>query len=446
MPTRKPTATTPPPGAGTTAHPAAHDCQCQQGKNPPSHCCCCHGKSTAPNPCADNGPRACPPPHRCPQPGTVDIPQDTPPYQPGRTATPPWKDGKPKPGDGGEIPWFRGKVRDILRNGPKFGPRKDEFLPYVMVRTASGDTGNRPFSGVFWESPDIYVAPNVDAGVAPLAPPTTAGVARANAPNTLYAHVWNLGNAPAYRVRVEFYWFNPSLGISRSDANLIGAAYVDLGDRANLFPSWRTVRQSYGTYLSRGSHAIVRCPTTWVPTFENNGHECLVVRAFEPMLDTVSPNQFSASSDRHVAQRNIAVVLSSSPASIDMALDLGYAASTGEANVEVSVEGPTSMEWLKLYTGKRDPGLVPATAPVVTGLMPPTPVGTRVAPVSSLPFDNRASLLRTVEKFPRGCEPLRVPLHASVADLKKNQAQVVRVRQTMNGDVIGGYSVVLLGR
>lgn len=47
------------------------------------------------------------------------------------------------------------------------------------------------------------------------------GIARANAPNTLYAHVWNVGKAPAFGVRVEFYWFNPSLGISRADANLI---------------------------------------------------------------------------------------------------------------------------------------------------------------------------------------------------------------------------------
>jgi hypothetical protein len=52
-----------------------------------------------------------------------------------------------------------------------------------------------------------------------LNPPVLGGVAVANVSNTLYAHVWNLGKAPAYRVRVEFYWFNPSLGISRTDAN-----------------------------------------------------------------------------------------------------------------------------------------------------------------------------------------------------------------------------------
>ena len=170
-----------------------------------------------------------PPPR--PQPGTVDVPQPDPPPTVPTGPTPPWHDGKPPPGDPGEIPWFRGQVNGINFKGPKFGPRKDEFLPYLLIRVASGDRGARPFSGVFWESPDIFVAAGVDAAGAPLLPPTGAGVAQAGASNTLYAHVWNLGKAPAYRVRVEFYWFNPSLGINGADANLLGMTRVDLAPR-----------------------------------------------------------------------------------------------------------------------------------------------------------------------------------------------------------------------
>ena len=125
-------------------------------------------------------------------------------------------------------------------------------------------------------------------------PATPGGVARAGAPTTLYAQVWNLGKAPAYRVRVEFYWFNPSLGISRADANLIGATWVDLGNRFARAGSWTEVRGPAGAYLSMGSHIMVRCPTTWVPQYLNNGHECLVVRVSEPMMDAVAPNQFDA--------------------------------------------------------------------------------------------------------------------------------------------------------
>jgi hypothetical protein len=34
------------------------------------------------------------------------------------------------------------------------------------------------------------------------------------------------------------------------------------------------------------------------PAFENDGHECLVVRAFEPILDPTPLDQFSAAADR----------------------------------------------------------------------------------------------------------------------------------------------------
>ena len=386
----------------------------------------------------------CPPPKIEPQPGTVDVPQDQPPPHPRTSDQPSWSD-RPPAGDPGEIPWLRGKIGDIIRKGPTFGPRKDEFLPYLVVRSASGDRGARPLGGVFWESPDIYVVPNQDAGAAPLMPATQGGVAVANAPNTLYAHVWNLGKAPAFRVRVEFYWFNPSLGISRADAYLVGAAWVDLADRFTLYPQWQQMTESSGAYITRGCHAIVRCPQTWFPTFENNGHECLVVRAFEPILDAVDYNQFSPAADRHVGQRNIAVVISSSPASIDLSLNLGYAGAPSDAEVDVRVENPGTMEWLRLYTGRRDPGLVPPAAATVAGFAPPTIAGTRTLDVARLPFDGRELLLRPSERFHRGCEPLRVLFHASARDLKEKQAQVLRVRQRIDGNVIGGYSVVLIG-
>jgi hypothetical protein len=314
------------------------------------------------------------------------------------------------------------------------------------VRTAPNDRGGRPFSGPFWESPDIFVAPDLDAAAAPLLPPSTGGLAKAGAPNTLYAHVWNLGKAPSFRVRVEFYWFNPSLGISRADANLIGAAWVDLANRFTIFPQWRSSEGPAGAYLSRGSHAIVRCPTTWVPTYENGGHECLVVRAFEPLLDPVAPDQFSPAADRHVAQRNISVVEPSSPASLDLALNLGWANSPGDAVVDVQLDPPLSMEWLKLWSGSRNPGFRAPTAEVTAGFLSPEPVGARVLSLAGVPQEARASLLRPKERFRRGCDPLRIPFHASVPELKVGEAQVLRVRQRVDGDVVGGYTVVLARR
>ncbi|MBV8841444.1 MAG: hypothetical protein JO307_01425, partial [Bryobacterales bacterium] len=288
-------------------HAKSHHCDCECHEAPKvhvTHVCDC-GKPARCSRCYPPR-KTCPPPERCPQPGTVDVPQPTPPPPPRTSPQPPWTLPHPGIGDPGLGPWLRGYVNGILRNGPTFGPRAQEYLPYLVVRAAANDNGARPLSGVFWESPDIYVAPNLDASMAPLKPPTLGGVAVANAANTVYAHLWNLGKAPSYRVRVEFYWFNPSLGITFADANLIGAAYVNLENRFTLYSDWQERTDTGTPYLTLGSHAIVRCPQTWIPTYENAGHECLVVRVLEPILDAVNPTQFSAAQDRHVAQRNIA--------------------------------------------------------------------------------------------------------------------------------------------
>lgn len=408
-------------------------------------CCECGKPVTPPKDCGCEPPKKpkCPPPKISPQPGTVNVPQ-TPPPKVKTSPTPIWTVGKPPKDDPGEIPWFKGQINNTLFKGPTFGPRKDEYLPYLLIRAASGDRGGRPLTGVFWESPDIFVAPNLDASAAPLMPPTTGGIAQANAPNTLYAHIWNFGKAPAYRVRVEFYWFNPSLGISFADAHLIGAAWVDLANRFTLYPSWKQVNESYGQWMSQGCHAIVRCPETWVPVFENNGHECLVVRVFEPLLDSLSPTQFSAASDRHVAQRNIAVVQAASPAAIDLGLYLGTPAAPADAEVDLSLEVPANMEWLQLFAGKKNTGFVPATGGVSAGFLAPMAAESKVPALSKVPSKFLRTLLKQREKLSQGCCPLKVSFHAVADDLDPHQAQVIRLRQRVNGETVGGYSVILI--
>ncbi len=387
----------------------------------------------------------CPRPPIPDQPGVVNLPQETPPPPPRTSPSPVWHNpNRPATGTPAEINWFRRQIGNIRRSGPTFGPRKDEYLPYLVIRASSNDRGNRPLSGVFWESPDIFVTPNVDASVAPLSPPTFGGVAVANAPNTLHAHVWNLGNSPAYRVRVEFYWFNPSLGISRADANLIGAAYIDLGNRYTHYPEWRKVDSS-SPYITRGAHAIVRCPVTWFPTYENNGHECLVVRAFEPIKDGLNVDVFSPAANRHVGQRNIAVALSQSPAVVNLPLNLGYPTAPGKVTVDVEIVSPSSMEFLKLYVGPGGTPIATATEPLAAGLFPPSLRDVPILALDRIAFDCRPPLLRSSETFDLGCEPAKVGFHASVETLKPGEGYVVRIRQRIDDQIVGGYSVVLLG-
>ena len=80
--------------------------------------------------------------------------------------------------------------------------------------------------------------------------------------------MWNFGQSAAPNVVVEFYWCDPTLGIGPQSAHLIGQTMVALGARG-----------------SGRSHAVVKCPTAWLPTFVNGGHECLVVRAWDDTSD-----------------------------------------------------------------------------------------------------------------------------------------------------------------
>lgn len=181
------------------------------------------------------------------------------------------------------LPQYMGEQREKKRT--------EQFYPYLLVRSFPGDRGDRPFNNIpFWESPDIWTAVG-DPTTTPEIPPTAGGRVVAGQPNTLYAHVWNLGRAPILGVIVEFYWFNPSLGINDASANRIGHARVDLGPRS-----------------SNTCHKLVKCPVAWWPLFENEGHECLVVRV-SSVGDSVSAGHpWDPWADRHVAQRNITVV------------------------------------------------------------------------------------------------------------------------------------------
>jgi hypothetical protein len=402
------------------------DCDCH-ARPIRVRCCSCRAQLPDPCRCDDGRPRRC-----CGEAGRPD-PDD--PLRPG------WRPGdKPAddPLDGLHTNEKRSRAfdrafKDILirgggPRGPKMGSRKDEYLPYLVVRAGAGDRGKRPLADVFWESPDLFVAENYDAPSAPAFPPTTGGEARASAPNTLWAHVWNLGLSPVYNARVEFYWCDPSLGINDTAATLIGATHVDLGDR----------------YSGR-CHTIVKCPTTWVPTYVNGGHECLVVRAFEPLTDPLGMLPWDAARNRHVGQRNIAVVNAQSPAEIQIPLRLGCSAAPGRATIEVHPVRSSSVDWLVLLGGKRDHGFVESRgAREVVGLMTPTPLQSPANRPVLRGIDPKTAkaILRARIDFERSCDELEVILYVGVDGLERGECKVYRVEQRAEGRTVGGYTVI----
>src|SRR6266849_1230945 len=108
------------------------DCTCEQcsARRCVLQCCGVERKKKTPK---------CPPPPKTVQPGTIDVPQ--PALFPPRVR-PPATD-RPPAGDAGEVAWLSSQVQDMVRNGPRLGARKSEFLPYILVRNSPGDTGDR---------------------------------------------------------------------------------------------------------------------------------------------------------------------------------------------------------------------------------------------------------------------------------------------------------------
>ena len=309
------------------------------------------------------------------------------------------------------------------------GTRGDLFLPFLFMRANAGDLGARPVVGPFWESPDILLLADVDPAVAPAIPPDLGQTARAGKPTTLYAHVWNFGVAQAPNVVVEFYWCDPTLGINATGAHFIGVTALALGARG-----------------SGRSHAVVKCPIPWYPTFVNGGHECLLVRVWDETSDGLGDPQWDASLNRHVAQRNIHVVQAGDqgmhalarragePLLVPAPLNLQVGPLFGEpAEVAVTRAAPNAMPWLQQRTGTRGqfPAQAAPTGDVLLGA--PTTIGggpstTGAAPAHQVVGDDQQITFTTGDATPQ-----------------PGQAHVYRVTASQQGQIFGGYTVVLLG-
>lgn len=326
------------------------------------------------------------------------------------------------------------------------GPRKDLYLPFLFMRAFPGDFGGRPVDGPFWESPDIFIVPSVDPSVAPAVPATFGDVALANQPNTLYAHVWNLGQAGAAEVIVEFYWCDPSLGVNLASTHLIAQTTISLGPKG-----------------SGHAHAVVKCPVAWTPTFLNGGHECLLVRVWDNTADLPGLPMLDARVNRHVGQRNIHVVAPGGAAmfrsllmpeagsrlleaklkalpetALAKALNQPILLKVGPlfnepAQVMVERVAPNNMAWLQLRSGER--GRFPANAaPTGTAMLSrPTSSG-RGFPATGLSDRHCVSNDDQVVAF----------MTSDAAPIK-GEAHVYRVSAMQGGVLFGGYTVVVLG-
>jgi hypothetical protein len=331
------------------------------------------------------------------------------------------------------LPSDQGLTHDDLNGGhPRgswAGQRKDLYLPYLFLRANAGDNGTRPVLGPFWESPDVLILAGVSPAAAPPVPPSLGQTAIAQAPNTVYAHVWNFGQSSAPQTVVEFYWCDPSLGIGAQGAHLIGQTVISLGARG-----------------SGESHALVKCPEAWTPTFLNGGHECLLVRAWDYTSDALGMPQWDASMNRHIGQRNIHVISTpqmmtekliggSGPQAVTSPILLNVGPLYGAA-AQVSVERvmPSAMPWLQLHTGVR--GSFPTQA-VPTGAIALSPA----SPIGGGLLTGQADTTQHVE----GGDDQQIAFTTTDSHPAPGEAHVYRVSARQDGQTFGGYTVVLLG-
>lgn len=328
--------------------------------------------------------------------------------------------------DGGDL--GLGPVLGALGSGlgTWTGTRDQMYLPFLLIRANAADLGARPITGVTWESPDILIEPGVAPSAAPPMPTTLGGIAKAGQDNTIYAHVWNLGKAPVADALVEFYWFNPALGFSDADANLIGYRHVSLGGRGQA-----------------GSHRLVKCPVSWVAQFLNGGHECLVVRVSQASSDPLSGPAWDPGQNRHVGQRNIHV-MSAAEAAAMPTLPIGIGPLFGgTATIEVARHDPATMPWLHLVTMDRAQTFAAAQATGDVGITAPTPAGTPVPNLGGVPDPRGVGLMGDSHAVTGDGQ--QVAFHATDGGAGNGEAHVYRVTGTQDGVVFGGYTVVVLG-
>jgi hypothetical protein len=392
-------------------HEKNHDDDCHH-KTSDKDCCPCCGRKIVSCPCTGQIP-----------PGIGN------PNRPGKTTG---TDRGRTPGGG---PLTKGDINSDNPPNSWAGPRKNLFMPFLFMRANPGDTGTRPVVGPFWESPDILLVAGVEPAVAPARPLTLGQTALAGQPNTVYAHIWNFGQALAPEVVVEFYWCDPSLGIGPGSAHIIGQTIISLGARG-----------------SGKSHALVKCPEAWVPTFLNGGHECLLVRAWDLTSDGLGSPPWDASLNRHCGQRNIHVIanpaapvlhpLAAGPHATSRAIfslmEVPLILKVGPlygmpAQINVERITPGAMPWLQLHTGVRGKFPSPAVPTGVVALSPPSTIGGGFstgtgANQQQVNTDDQQLAFTSTDSHPA-----------------PGEAHVYRVTAIQNGQVFGGYTVVMAG-
>ena len=255
-------------------------------------------------------------------------------------------------------------------------------------------------------SPDIWVVPGSD-------PTGSPGSPVAGQPAYVWANVENNGTDDAPGVVVQFWWANPSLQVTRSNATLIGTANTD---------------------VPAGGSQQVLCLVPWTPVMVNGGHECLIAVAVDPAdpLPNPLPDAFDPIAYPQVAQKNL-TVLATGGMMLHWPLTIGGLL---RVDKDVVVQAEIGGELDEIYLSRLGlRGLRPAAHTAVE-------VGIHREPQSCEAKD-QFGVHKLQLKVPRGTNKA---VYASIraAKLAQDEYQLVRFTEHDGKNVTGGLAYVVI--
>ena len=194
-------------------------------------------------------------------------------------------------------------IIDRIKKGIRYtyqnGRKTVDITPagvYLVMKNNENDIGTRPLVDISFSPPCIWVESTNREGKRILEP-QVGGQYR------IAAKVYNIGLMASYATFVEFYWLDPT------SSEPISTRIHSIGE-----PKLSTI--------NAGSSVIVRSDV-WIPKDVNEGHECIIVRVYDPILDPIYYEQYDQNVDRHVGQRNINIIKAAVGTNSLLAMNLG---------------------------------------------------------------------------------------------------------------------------
>ncbi|HET8835003.1 MAG TPA: hypothetical protein VFN08_09750 [Gemmatimonadales bacterium] len=253
-------------------------------------------------------------------------------------------------------------------------------------------------------SPDVWTVPGDD-------PQGPSGLPVVGQKCFLWARVRNTGGDPVAGATVRFYWANPGVGFDRTSATPVGTSFVT---------------------LSGNDEQDVLCLTPWIPSFVNGGHECVLAETYHA-LDPLPPGPaFNVPTDRHVAQRNLSVVVAAQGTMFHFAFEVHNASRMARTfAIGARAADPKQLEPLIPRLGRRT-GIPSGRGEVERlGFVP------SACPQGQM-LERASPKLERIEVAGRGRTGF------SVVGTLKGDAALINVTQEASGAQVGGLAVLVI--